>query len=100
MSTLNKKLILITEKQIRINPILNNLKLLHRYSGLQTVADIQYDILKIVQQSQKIQLHDISRRLGISEADTLSGTLTWLSQGKLNTDLKSADISLDTHVWC
>lgn len=96
----NKKLILITEKQIRINPILNNLKLLHRYSGLQTVADIQYDILKIVQQSQKIQLHDISRRLGISEADTLSGTLTWLSQGKLNTDLKSADISLDTHVWC
>ncbi len=96
----NKKLILITEKQIRINPILNNLKLLHRYSGLQTVSDIQYEILKIVQKSQKIQLHDISRLLGISEVDTLSGTLTWLSLGKLNTDLKSADISLDTHVWC
>lgn len=28
-------LILVTEKQIRVNPILNNLKILHRYSGFQ-----------------------------------------------------------------
>ena len=33
---LGKSLILVTEQQIRINPILNNLKLLHRYSGFQS----------------------------------------------------------------
>lgn len=100
LEQLNKKLILITEKQIRINPILNNLKLLHRYSGLQTISDIQYAILDVVRDSEKIRLHDISMVLGITESEALSGTLSWLSQGKIQADLKSGEISLETHVWC
>jgi hypothetical protein len=68
---------LITEKQIRINPILNNLKLLHRYSGLHTVIGAERYVLKYIQRKQKVQLYDISKSLGLTEHETLISARCW-----------------------
>lgn len=92
--------ILVTEKQIRINPILNNLKLLHRYSGLHTVTEIEIFILKYIQSKQKVQLREVSEALGLTKHETLISTLCWLSSGKVKTDLKSNDFGLSNYVWC
>jgi hypothetical protein len=96
----DKRLILITEKQIRVNPIFNNLKLLHRYSGLHSVTTVQKSVLGYIQRKQRVQLYDVSQYLGLSEHETLISTLCWLSSGRIKTDFKSADFSLSSYVWC
>lgn len=96
----DKRLILITEKQIRINPIFNNLKLLHRYSGLHSVTKVQKSVLGYIQRKQRVQLCEVSQYLGLSEHETLISTLCWLSSGRIKTDFKSADFSLSSYVWC
>lgn len=91
---------LITEKQIRINPILNNLKLLHRYSGLHTVTEAEKFVLNYIKRKNKVQLYDISEALGLSEHETMITTLCWLSSGKIKTDLTKDSFGLTSYVWC
>lgn len=91
---------LITDKQIRTNPILHNLKLLHRYSGLHTITEAEKAVLKYIQRRQKVQLRDISEAIGFSEHETMISSLCWLSRGKIKTDLKCSQFGLDCYVWC
>ncbi|MFM2478416.1 TnsA endonuclease N-terminal domain-containing protein [Celerinatantimonas sp. MCCC 1A17872] len=91
---------LITEKQIQLNPILNNLKLLHRYSGLHTVTEAEKYVLSYIRRKQKVQLYDISEALGLSEHETMISTLCWLSSGKIKTDLAKESFGLTNYVWC
>ncbi|HIF9199657.1 TPA: TnsA endonuclease N-terminal domain-containing protein [Photobacterium damselae] len=95
-----KRLILVTEKQIRINPIFNNLKLLHRYSGLHTVTEVQKSVLHFIQSKQKVQLFEVSQYLGLSEHETLIHSLCWISSGRIKTDLRNNDFGLNSYVWC
>ena len=60
-------LILVTEKQIRINPILYNLKLLHRYSGSKHLTSVQIYLLSEV------------KKLGKARIQVRSATLSNLS---------------------
>lgn len=94
------ELTLVTEKQIRINPILNNLKLLHRYSGLHTITEVEIVILKYIQSKKKVQLREVSEALGLTEHETLIGALCWLSSGKVKTDLTKDNFGLSNYVWC
>ncbi|AXT73705.1 TnsA endonuclease N-terminal domain-containing protein [Vibrio sp. dhg] len=90
---------LVTDKQIRINPILNNLKLLHRYSGFHTVTEVEKFVLKYIQRNKNVQLRDMSEVLGLSEQETIISSLCWLSSGKIQTDLKGSEFGLDNYVW-
>ena len=63
---------LITEKQIQLTPILNNLKLLHRYSGLHTVTEAEKYVLSYIKRKQKVQLYDILEALGLHQHGSLS----------------------------
>jgi hypothetical protein len=92
--------VLVTEKQIRLNPILNNLKLLHRYAGLQSMTSLHYKILELVQSTGVISVRDLLSYTDAIEGDVLASTVTWLSVGKLKTDLSSSDLGLDSLVWC
>lgn len=96
----DKRLVLITEQQIRVGPILNNLKLLHRYSGLQTVTDFQRCVLDFVQRKGTVKLSEVSHFFDLSEEETLIATLPWISMGKVQTDVKNAHFGLNTYVWC
>ncbi|MDD9173522.1 TnsA endonuclease N-terminal domain-containing protein [Aliivibrio sp. S2TY2] len=82
---LNLSLILITEKQIRTGHLLNNFKLLHRYSGLHNISATQKSIINLIQTVNKIQINQIANRLNISNGEVLAGVLSWQSKGVLQT---------------
>lgn len=97
---LGAPVILVTERQIRLNPILNNLKLLHRYAGLQSFTDLHFIILELVKKSGVVSVRNLISATRAMEGDVLASTVTWLSLGKLKTDLSSSDLGLDSMVWC
>nr|WP_240314448.1 Tn7 transposase TnsA N-terminal domain-containing protein [Vibrio tetraodonis] len=96
----DRRLILVTEKQIRLGPVLTNLKLLHRYSGMRTITKFQKQVLAYVQGKGMVKLQEIAHYFELSEAETLVATLPWVSSGHVQTDYKSAGFGLDTYVWC
>ena len=97
---LGAPVIWVTERQIRLNPILNNLKLLHRYAGLQSFTDLHFIILELVKKSGVVSVRNLISATRAMEGDVLASTVTWLSLGKLKTDLSSSDLGLDSMVWC
>ena len=97
---LGAPVISVTERQIGLNPILNNLKLLHRYAGLQSFTDLHFIILELVKKSGVVSVRNLISATRAMEGDVLASTVTWLSLGKLKTDLSSSDLGLDSMVWC
>ncbi|MDI3326526.1 Tn7 transposase TnsA N-terminal domain-containing protein [Pontibacterium granulatum] len=93
-------LILVTERQIRVSPILNNLKLLHRYSGIQSLTPLHFKLLDLVKSSGMVRVRNLIEATNESEGVVLASTLTWLSIGKLKADLSSEALSRDSLVWC
>tara|TARA_R110002050_G_scaffold46605_5_gene109586 strand:- start:10040 stop:10669 length:630 start_codon:yes stop_codon:yes gene_type:complete len=93
------ELILVTEKQIRINPILNNLKLLHRYSGIYGINVIQHELLKFVQKSGRITLKDICSEFKLTPGVSRSFLCSLIHKGILKTELYSDDLTLNPTVW-
>ncbi|MCL1092803.1 TnsA endonuclease N-terminal domain-containing protein [Shewanella kaireitica] len=97
---LGTELILVTDKQIRVNPILNNLKLLHRYSGIYVVSDIQRELLQLIQNSGKIQLDDVADEYALSVGETRSFLYSLINKGLLEADLSQDDLTCNPSVWC
>ncbi|WP_076538389.1 TnsA endonuclease N-terminal domain-containing protein [Shewanella sp. UCD-KL21] len=97
---LGTELILVTDKQIRVNPILNNLKLLHRYSGIYGVTDIQRELLQLIRHSGKIQLDDVADEYELSVGETRSFLYSLINKGLLEADLTQDDLSCNPFVWC
>ncbi|HHC6550081.1 TnsA endonuclease N-terminal domain-containing protein [Vibrio parahaemolyticus] len=100
LNDFNRRLVLVTDKQIRMGPTLNNFKLLHRYSGLRTVTEFQKLVLAFIQRKQMVKLQEVSLYFGLSEKDTLISTLPWISSGQVKTDLNGIGFGLETYVWC
>lgn len=96
---LNLSLILITEKQMRTGHLLNNFKLLHRYSGLHSISATQKAIINLIQKVNKIQINQIANSLNISDGEALTGVLSWLSKGALQTDYSNEAINGNSYVW-
>ncbi|NRD72151.1 TnsA endonuclease N-terminal domain-containing protein [Shewanella sp. VB17] len=94
------ELILVTEKQIRINPILNNLKLLHRYSGVYGVSDIQRELLQLIKKSGKILLEDVAGEYALTMGEARSFLYSLINKGLLKADLAQDDLTSNPTVWC
>ena len=92
-------LLLITERQIRVYPFLNNLKLLHRYSGFQSVTPAHTRILELVEIYGIISLVNLVCVAELKEGEILSATLSLIAQGKLSTNLFDQNFSLDSEIW-
>jgi len=97
---LGRELILVTDKQIRVNPILNNLKLLHRYSGICGVNELQQNLLGLIQQSGRVKLHDIANSSGLTLGEARSFVFSLIGKKLLSTDLVSSDLTENPLVWC
>jgi len=96
---LGKPLILVTEKQIRINPILNNLKLLHRYSGFQSLKPLQYKLLEIIKSFGMVRIVQLIQSESVTEGEVLASILGLISHGFIDTDLINSDINMQSKVW-
>lgn len=98
--SLGVELILVTDEQIQVTPVLNNLKLLHRYSGTYTVCEIQRELLSCVQASGKRLLTEIAQEYGLPIGEVRSYIFSLLNKGLLKSDLVQDDFSVNPAVWC
>ncbi|MDD1830201.1 TnsA endonuclease N-terminal domain-containing protein, partial [Photobacterium sp. ZSDE20] len=85
-------LLLVTEKQIRVNPVLNNLKILHRYSGFQGCTDIHIKLLSLVKLNGKISIFDAASYLNIDLGLMIKVAFSLVSQGVLHTNLVNEEL--------
>lgn len=96
---LGRELILVTDKQIRVNPVLNNLKLLHRYSGVYGVNDIQQKLLKLIQKPGAIKLDYVSDHFNLSSGEARSFVYALIHKGLLKADLNCDEFSNNPTLW-
>jgi len=96
---LGTSLVLITEQQIRVNPILSNLKLLHRYSGFQAFTPLQLKLLSLVRSTGILTVLQLCEQLYLSIRDLMASVIGLISHGVLHTDLSQADFGGQSAVW-
>ncbi len=96
---LGTSLVLITENQIRVNPVLNNLKLLHRYSGLQEFSPLQLKLLTLVRSNGFLTVLQISEHLYLSLSELMASVIGLISHGALLTDLSKGNFGMQSRVW-
>ncbi|MFT5756892.1 MAG: hypothetical protein ACI9LM_001617 [Alteromonadaceae bacterium] len=96
---LGRELILVTDQQIRVNPILNNLKLLHRYSGIYGVNTVQKELLSLIQKSGAIKFNDVSSQLGLSTGEARSFLYALIHKGFVKADLSRDDLASNPTLW-
>lgn len=94
-----RDLILVTDKQIRVYPTLNNLKLLHRYSGFQSLTELQVSVLELVQQYESVKVGQLVSFLKVTAGELLATVLRLLSLGQLFADITTNEISIETAIW-
>lgn len=97
--SLGIELILVTEKQVRVNPVLNNLKLLHRYSGPHEINNFQRTLLRGFQSTGPIRLNQIAEEHRLPLGETRALVITLISKGLLAADLDREDLTLNPLVW-
>lgn len=92
-------LVLVTDRQIRVNPILNNLKLLHRYSGVYGIGSTQNELFNFIQKSGAIKLNDISCQLGLPIGEARSFLYGLMHKGLIKANLGSDDLTNNPTLW-
>lgn len=93
-------LILVTENQIRINPILYNLKLLHRYSGSRNLTSVQIFLLSEIKKLGKVSIQFLTNNIKSDEDNIFSLVLNLLAKGYLRTNITDNVFNMNTTVWC
>lgn len=92
------ELILVTDKQIRVYPTLDNLKLLHRYSGFQSLTELQLSIIQLLNQWRKLTIQNLMKTLKASIGEILASVYRLLSLGSVNSDLNT-ELTLESVIW-
>lgn len=93
------ELILVTDRQIRVHPILNNLKLLHRYSGVYGVSYIQHELLKAIKNSGQIKLNDVASQFDLTLGESRSFLYALIHKGFLKADVSNEDLKCNPTLW-
>lgn len=96
---LSSPLKLVTEKQIRIDPILSNLKLLHRYSGFQSFTPLHMQLLGLVQKLGRVSLSRLSDSIDAPPEVVLASALSLIARGIMQSDLTVQEIGISSFVW-
>lgn len=94
------ELFLVTDKQIRVNPILNNLKLLHRYCGIKGLNKLQRSLLSIIQASGMIKLARLTETSQVPRGQIKANVLALIAAGKVETNLVDQAFDNESLLWC
>ncbi len=91
-------LVLVTDAQICIEPMLDNLKLLHQYAGYQALTELQLTILNLLACYKKLRVGELTQLIKVTVGDIFSSICRLLTLGKISSNL-SSKLSLDSLVW-
>jgi len=83
----NKRLELITDKQIRTQPLLENLKIIHRYSGFAMENVERERIVSCIAQHEWLSIDNIAANLNLHIQFAISNVFKLIGKGILQTDL-------------
>ena len=98
--SLGTDLLLITEKQIRVYPLLDNLKILHRYSGIQGLNKTQNDLLGIIKNTGRMSVSELAKYGSLKIGEARSQLYSLINRGLLKADLIQDDLVSNPSVWC
>ncbi|MCL1125517.1 Tn7 transposase TnsA N-terminal domain-containing protein [Shewanella surugensis] len=89
---------LITERQLHKGPLLNNLKLLHRYAG-ESKYHVQFEsIILLVSKLGVVTIRELLNKSEFTQGELNKHVLTGASQGLLLFDLGAKPFGLDTEL--
>lgn len=97
--SLGRELVLVTERQIRRDAYLKNLKLLHHYSGIKSLTPLHLSLLNLVARLGKPTLGYLAQELSEHEGNVLKTAIELCALRRLSTDLTSNQISINNYVW-
>jgi len=90
---------LVTEKQIGINPVLGNLKLLYRYSDFQSITPLRMQLLELVKKEGRVSLSHLCFLTGASPGEVTATALYLIARGLIKSNLTEQLFSMATCVW-
>ncbi len=89
---LGTPLLLVTDRQIRNDALLNNLKLVHRYSGCIENSEHLESVLSVVNQLPSVCIKALAERLNLNFGEVFASVLRLICLGKVKSNL---DVLLD-----
>lgn len=92
-------LILVTERQIRAQPILANLKLIHRYCDATLSENLQGRILGMVATVKVMPVSELIYRTEEPEGLVCATVLSLVASQKLSTNLDVVEFGISSLVW-
>ncbi len=93
-------LILITEKQIRSTPLLDNLKLVHRYAGFHSIMPSCNEIMELLREQKEVAIFNLCESIDIPQGEMYSSILLLLSRGLISGNLMESEFGLVTLLKC
>jgi predicted DNA-binding transcriptional regulator len=93
------KLLLVTENQIRVYPLLNNLKILHRYIGIYELNETQKTLLNLIKNSGRMSVSDIAKIRTLTMGQTRAQIYSLINKGIVKADLINDDLVSNPYVW-
>jgi len=78
---------LITDEEIRIYPLLDNLKIIHRYASFNELDDLQCSILKLFQNDAKYKIGDLLRNTKVKSTIYLPALYNLIAKRLLTINL-------------
>ncbi|MGF1884745.1 Tn7 transposase TnsA N-terminal domain-containing protein [Photobacterium profundum] len=102
--SVNKKktaISLISERQIHIQPRLDNAKLLYRYAGIQQLNPLQHEIVSFLrrQRLNQVSVKVLAIKLNYSQGDVNSNVLALLSAGYIQADIVNNKFNEEILLW-
>lgn len=98
--SLGTDLWLITEEQIRVYPLLNNLKILHRYSGIHGLNETQHDLLNVIKKTGRMSVSELAKLSTLKIGEARSQLYSLINLGLVKADLIQDDLVSNPSVWC
>lgn len=81
------KLLLVTDKQIRSTPLLDNLKVINRYSS-SSLSDVHDLALKHIRACKSLSISELALKLGLIIGDCIAACALLINRGSVHTDLE------------
>ncbi|MEY8214680.1 MAG: TnsA endonuclease N-terminal domain-containing protein [Colwellia sp.] len=81
-------LILLTEQTLNASPYIDNLKILHRYQGVQSPKEVHNLVLHSMSKNRQISIQDLSRNIDVNVGLVLQAVVQLILRRELLCDLK------------
>ena len=86
-------LILLTEQTLNVSPYIDNLKILHRYQGVQSLKEVHNLVLQSMSKNRQISIQDLSRDIDVNVGIVLQAVIQLILRKELLCDVKEQAIN-------